>query len=151
MDKKIIVTLVGVLACGSLAAPVAARKPAKPKNRVIELAYTEPALGAAGVGVCLQGTSCLFYGPPAAGETSFSVEIEDDLGQPVPATVIQDTNGDGSFLATDDLSVGICGETEEPVEIEAGKAVSVWVWRAGVTPPCPGSATSGVDTATFSK
>ncbi len=118
---------------------------------MIELAYSEPALGTAGLGVCFQGTSCLFYGPPAAGETSFSVEIEDDLGHPVPATVIQDTNGDGSYLATDDLSVGICGKTEEPVDIEAGKAVSVWVWRAGATPPCPGTATSGIATATFSR
>ncbi len=151
MDKKIVVVLVTALTCGSLAAPVAARKAPKPKNRVIELAYTEPAHGAAGLGVCFQGTSCLFYGPPAPGETSFSVQIEDDLGQPVPATVIQDTNEDGSYLATDDLSVGICGETEEPIEVEAGKAVSVWVWRAGATPPCPGTATSGTAKATFSK
>jgi len=76
--------------------------------------------------------------------------IEDDLGQPVPASVIQDTNGDGSFLVTDDLTVGICGATDEPVEIEPGKAVSVWVWRAGVNPPCPGTASSGTATATFS-
>ena len=150
MRKAIIVGLVGALACAAAAVPAGAAKRAKPKKRSIELPYTEPAVGAAGVGVCLQGSSCLFYGAPATGEKHFAVVIEDDLGQPVPASVIQDTNEDGNFLVTDDLTVGICGATDEPVEIEPGKAVSVWVWRAGVNLPCPGTATSGTATGTFS-
>ena len=150
MRTTIVLGLVATLAFGAAGVPAGAAKRPKPKKRSIELKYTESALGAAGAGVCLQGSSCLFYGPPAAGEKLFEVVIEDDLGRPVPASVIQDTNGDGSFLVTDDLTVGICGATEDPVEIEPGKPVSVWVWRAGVNPPCPGTATSGTATATFS-
>lgn len=150
MRKTIVLGLVATLVVGSAGVPAGAAKRPKPKKRSMELSYTEPALGAAGAGVCLQGSSCLFYGPPAAGEKLFQVVIEDDLGHPVPASVIQDTNGDGNFLVTDDLTVGICGATEDPVEIEPGKAVSVWVWRAGANPPCPGTATSGTATATFS-
>ena len=150
MRKTIVVGLVAALASAAASVPAGAAKRPKPKKRTIELPYTEPAVGAAGAGVCLQGSSCLFYGPPAAGEKHFSVVIEDELGQPVPASVIQDTNGDGSFLVTDDLTVGICGATEEPVEIEPDKAVAVWVWRAGANPPCPGTATSGTAAGTFS-
>lgn len=150
MKKTIVLGMVATLAVGLAGVPADAAKRPKPKKRSMELKYTEPAHGAAGAGVCFQGSSCLFYGPPAAGEKLFEVVIEDDLGQPVPASVIQDTNGDGSFLVTDDLTVGICGATEEPVEIEPGKAVSVWVWRAGANPPCPGTASAGTATATFS-
>lgn len=150
MRKTIVAGLAAALACAAASVPADAAKRPKPKKRSIELAYAEPAVGAAGAGVCLQGSSCLFFGPPAAGEKLFEVVIEDDLAQPVPASVIQDTNEDGSFLVTDDLTVGICGATDEPVEIEPGKAVSVWVWRAGANPPCPGTATSGTATATFS-
>ncbi len=149
MRKTTVVGLVAVLACAAGSMPAGAAKRAKPK-RTMEMPYSEAAIGAAGAGVCLQGSSCLFFGPPARGEKRFAVVIEDDLGQPVPASVIQDTNGDGNFLVTDDLTVGICGSTDEPVEIEPGKAVSVWVWRAGANPPCPGTATSGTATATFS-
>ena len=149
MRKTMVVALAVALGCTLAGAPAGAKR-AKPKKRTLELPYTEPAIGAAGAGVCLQGSSCLFFGAPAAGERLFSVAIEDDLGQPVPASVIQDTNGDGNFLVTDDLTVGICGATDEPVEIEPGKAVSVWVWRAGANPPCPGTATAGTATATFS-
>ncbi len=150
MRKTIVVGLVVTVAAGTLSVPAGAAKRTKPKKRSIELPYSEPAVGTAGLGICFQGSSCLFYGPPAAGEKRFSVTIEDDLGQPVPASVIQDTNEDGNFLVTDDLTVDICGATEEPVEIEPGKAVSVWVWRAGANPPCPGTATSGTATGTFS-
>lgn len=148
MRKAIVAGLVVAVACAG-AVHAGAAKRAKPKKRTIEMPYAEPAVGAAGAGVCFQGSSCLFYGPPVAGEKHFSVAIEDDLGQPVPASVIQDTNEDGNFLVSDDLTVGICGVTEKPIEIEPGKAVSVWVWRAGVNPPCPGTASSGTATATF--
>jgi hypothetical protein len=151
MRKTVVAGVVLTLACAAAGGPAGASKTPKPKKRTIALQYAEPALGAAGAGVCLQGSSCLFYGPPAAGERRFAVVIEDDLGMPVPASVIQDTNGDGNFLVTDDLTVGICGATDEPVEIEPGKAVSVWVWRAGASPPCPGTATSGTATATFTR
>ncbi len=151
MRKTIVLGLAAAVAVAAAGSPAGAAKRPKPKKRAIELTYTEPAYGTAGLGVCFQGASCLFYGPPAPGETRFSVVIEDDLGQPVPASVIQDTNEDGSYLVSDDLTVDICGATDEPIEMEPGKAVSVWVWRAGANPPCPGTATSGTATGTFSR
>ena len=128
-----------------------AKKKKRAKPRKMELPYTEPAYGTAGAGVCFQGSSCLFYGPPAPKEKFFSVVVEDDLGTDVYGSVIQDTNEDGNFLVIDDLTVGFCGATEEPIEIEPGKAVSVWVWQGpGIDPPCPGGASSGTATVTFS-
>lgn len=137
------------LLLGALFTPAHAGK--KPRPRKVEMAYSEPAYGTAGVGVCFQGSSCAFFGPPLPKEKFVSVSIEDDLGTDVYASVIQDTNEDGNFLATDDLTVNICGETTEPVEVELAKAVSVWVWQGpGIDPPCASAASSGVVTATFS-
>jgi len=117
----------------------------------MELSYAAPAYGTAGFGLCFQGESCLFYGAPAERERYFSVEIADDLGREVYASVIQDTSGDGSYLRHDDLTVDICGKTEEPIEIEPDAPVSVWVWQgAGVQPPCAGTASSGTVAGTFS-
>jgi hypothetical protein len=150
MRKALVGAIIGALWLGALAAPVQAGK--KPKKRKAEMAYSEPAYGTAGVGVCLQGASCAFFGPPLAQERFVSVSIEDDLGTDVFASVIQDTNEDGNFLAADDLTVNFCGETAEPVELEPGKAVSVWVWQGpGADPPCAGPASAGMVTAIFSR
>ena len=143
----VVTLIIGLVA--ALATPTLARK--KPAKRKYELTYTEPAVGTAGAGVCTQGSSCLFFGAPAGREKYFAVEVVDDLGTAVYASVIQDTNEDGNFLVADDLTVGICGATEEPIEIEPGKAISVWVWEGpGADPPCPGGASSGTATAFFS-
>ncbi len=145
------VALLGlILLSVALALPASAAK-RKPKPRVMELSYSAPAYGTAGFGLCFQGESCLFYGAPGNGERYFSVEIADDLGREVYASVIQDTSGDGSYLRHDDLTVDICGKTEEPIEIEPGAPVSVWVWQGpGAQPPCAGTASSGTAEATFS-
>ena len=142
------VALISVLVVSS-GVPTHAKK--KPAKRKYELSYTEPAVGTAGAGVCTQGSSCLFFGAPLAKEKYFAVSVVDDLGTDVYATVIQDTNEDGNFLVADDLTVGICGATTEPIEIEPAKAVSVWVWEGpGADPPCPGGASAGTATAFFS-
>lgn len=149
MRKALTGAIAGALLLGALAAPVQAGK--KPKQRKAEMPYSEPAHGTAGIGVCFQGASCAFFGPPMAKEKFVSVSIEDGLGTDVYASVIQDTNEDGNFLATDDLTVNFCGAMSEPVELEPGKAVSVWVWQGpGANPPCVGAASSGTVTATFS-
>lgn len=151
MHRNVIaVVLVGAMLLSAGGPGSAAGK--KSRSRTMKLGYTNHAYGTAGIGVCFQGESCLFFGPPQAKEKYFSVEIEDDLGRDVYASVIQDTNGDGSYLATDDLTVGICGATTEPIEIEPNKPVSVWVWQGpGVDPPCAGTASAGSATATFSR
>lgn len=152
MHRNLIaVVLVGVMLVAAGAPGSAARKKG-PKARTMKLGYTNHAYGTAGVGVCFQGESCLFFGPPQGKERYFAVDIEDDLGGDVYASVIQDTNGDGSYLATDDLTVGICGATTEAIEIEPDKPVSVWVWQGpGADPACAGTASAGTATATFSK
>ncbi|HJR45019.1 MAG TPA: hypothetical protein VJ927_05390, partial [Actinomycetota bacterium] len=138
-----------VIMVAGIASTGAAKK--APKPRVMKLPYTAPAYGTHGAGVCFQGESCLFFGEPQGKERFFGVEIEDDLGREVYASVIQDTNEDGNFLVADDLTVGICGKTTESVELEPGKAVSVWVWQGpGIDPPCAGTASAGEATATFS-
>lgn len=139
--------LVGVL--GTSEADAQKRKKKPRRERTIEMPYSEPALGTAGIGVCFQGSSCVFM-EPARGERFVSVEITDDLGLPVYASIIQDTSGDGNYLATDDDTTHICGSTTEPLEIEPS-TVTVWVWQGpGAVPPCPGLASSGVVKATFS-
>ncbi len=147
--RKVLSILLGLgLLVGVIGASGAEAKKPK-KKRTVETPYTEPAVGALGMGVCFQGTSCVFV-EPMPGERYVSVEIVDDLGLPVSASVIQDTSGDGNYLATDDETVHICGETTEPLKIEPG-TVTVWVWRGpGLVPPCPGLASAGVVKTTFS-
>ena len=148
MRRVLTIVLGACLLAGALAVPGAEAKKPK-KKRTIETPYTEPAIGAAGVGVCLQGQSCVFV-EPGPGEKYVSIEIEDDLGLPVSASVIQDTSGDGNYLAVDDETTHICGATEEPLKIEPG-TVTVWVWRTpGQAQPCPGIASAGVVKTTFS-
>ena len=148
MRKTFVALSVASMLIGSLALPAEAGKKAKPRKLQIE--YVEPAYGTHGVGVCFEGSSCAFFGDPLGKERFVSVTVEDDLGTDVYATLIQDTNEDGNYLATDDLTVGFCGSTAEPVEIEPGKGVSVWVWQGpGANPPCAGGASSGTITTTF--
>ena len=148
MRKTIVALAVTSMVLGALSMPAQAGKKTSPRKLKIE--YTEPAHGTHGVGVCLQGSSCAFFGDPMLKERFVSVAVEDDLGTDVYASVMQDTNEDGNFLASDDLTVGFCGSTAEPVEIEPNKAVSVWVWQGpGANPPCAGGASSGTITATF--
>lgn len=130
---------------------------AAPRSSVrrVSVPYSEPAYGSAGVGVCLEGASCAFFGPPRRGETHLAVGIQDSLGLPfVYASIIQDTNGDGNFLAVDDYTVHICGKTLDPIKLQRGKPVSIWVWQgpgvaSGLSPVCPGVATSGTIEAYF--
>ncbi len=150
MKRSIVAVALVSLVVASFAAPAQAGKKAKPRK--VELTYSEPAYGTAGLGVCFQGASCAFFGDPLKGERRVSIEVTDELGTDVYASLIQDTNEDGNYLATDDLTVHFCGATEEPVAIEADKAVSVWVWQGpGANPPCPGGASSGTITATFTR
>lgn len=152
LRRVMVVGVMLALVAGALQAPAAGgkKKQRKARPRSIELPYSEPAIGTAGLGVCFQGSSCVFFSL-LPKERYVSVEIEDDLGQAVYASIIQDTNGDGAYLRTDDLTVDICGATTEPVEVEPKKAMSVWVWQGpGVTAPCVGAASSGTVTATLS-
>ncbi len=145
-----IILLALVLIGGTLGGSPAGAGSKKKRTRKVETAYTEPAVGTAGMGVCFPGSSCVFL-EPLPGEKHVRVEVVDKLGLPVYASVIQDTNGDGSYLASDDRTVHICGKTAEPIAIKPG-TVTVWVWQGpGANPPCAGFASSGVVRTTFSR
>ncbi len=145
MGRRTALIVALVLVVGALGGPAAGRA-RKAKPRKLQLTYSEPAFGTAGFGLCFQGSSCLFF-DLLPKEKFVSVALEDDSGLPVYASVIQDTNEDGSYLRHDDLTVDICGESEGPIEVEPGKPTSVWVWQGpGVAPPCAGVASSGTAT-----
>lgn len=83
--------------------------------------------------------------PTGLGENFVSVEIEDATGMPVSAAVGQDPEGDGTVTTTD-----FCTSTEEPLPIEPGLEVVVFVFVGPCTaPPGPAFATQGTVTATF--
>lgn len=146
--KKRFGLLAAVMLAGVIALPAAHAE--EKVVRTEEVQYYDPAVGTAGVGVCFQGDSCVFV-DPLPGELYASIEIVDQLGLPVYASVMQDTSGDGSWLVTDDFTVHICGATTQPIRIVAGKTVSVWVWEGpGVDPPCAGAASSGTVKVTLS-
>ncbi len=83
--------------------------------------------------------------PTTLTDNFVSIEIEDTTGQPVSAAAGQDTEGDGTVTTTD-----FCTSTEEPLPIEPGLEVVVFVFVGPCTsPPGPAFATQGTVTATF--
>ena len=84
--------------------------------------------------------------PTAMGENFVSVEIEDMTGMPVSAAVGQDPEGDGTVTTTD-----FCTSTEEPLPIDPGLEVVVFVFVGPCTsPPGPAFATQGTVHVTLS-
>lgn len=83
MRKSLGIALALALVAASFVAPAAqAKKKKKPRPRVVETTYTEPAIGTAGMGVCFQGSSCVFV-EPLSKERFVDVEITDESGLPV--------------------------------------------------------------------
>jgi hypothetical protein len=85
--------------------------------------------------------------PTGSGERYVSIEIEDTTGMDVSAAVGQDPEGDGTVTTTP-----FCTSTAEPVPIDPGLEVTVFVFVGPCTDPAgPALATQGTVTATFSK
>ena len=142
MKRSVIVLLVLGLLAGGVAGEAGAKKK---KARVAEDTYVAPAYlqwnptGDANIG----GVSF----PTSADENFISIEITDTLGTPVSAAAGQDPEGDGTVATTP-----FCGSTAEPLPIEGGLPVTVFVFVGPCTdPPSPGFATQGTVTATFTK
>lgn len=145
MRKIITVVLSAALVLGAFGAPAAeAGKKKKAKPRKASATYDNPSIGSSdlgglGIGIPSFGT--------AANESLMTVKITDETGLPVPASVSWDTDGDG----ISDTGFEVCGETEEPMPIEGGHTINVFLW---VLPSstCPvGTATSGTVDVTFRK
>ncbi|MGH2735819.1 MAG: hypothetical protein ACRDKZ_09585 [Actinomycetota bacterium] len=142
--------LVAVLALGLFAAAVEAKpRKKKPKGieRTQEWEYQAPAFGS-GTGVCLRPTNSCADFVPVKGEKFMTVEITDATGVPVYFSVAQDTDPD-AVGSEKDLGE-FCGKTEKPIKrFATGAQITVFPWSVGSS-DCPGIATQGVVTATFS-
>lgn len=145
MKRAIAVALALGLLGGALVAPAEAGKKRKPKRveRRAEASYT----GA--FNVLYFSTGGENFGgvafPTGGSEKYLSLEIKDASGLPSFATVGQDLDGD-DFA---DTSHEVCGKTEEPIKIEAGYDVTVFLKQG----PCGGSpalVTQGTVSAIFS-
>jgi hypothetical protein len=85
--------------------------------------------------------------PTGSGERFVSIEIADTAGMDVSAAVGQDPEGDGTVTTTP-----FCTSTPEPVPIDPGLEVTVFIFVGPCTDPAgPAFATQGTVTATFSK
>lgn len=148
MRKIITVLMTAAFVVGAFGAPAADAGKKKAKPRKASATYDLPAIGAAGLGVCSPGTiGCVGFGT-AANERNVEVMIEDSAGTPVYASVTQDLNGDNQA----DTSTDICGASDGPIAIEPGLEVTVFIWEGpGISPVCPGFASSGVINMTFTK
>ena len=148
MKRLVVLIAVLGLIVGSVATADAAKKKKKAKPRVAEGTYANPAIGIPGVvGSAAAGGAVEF--PILPTESFVSVEITDDGGQPVIATMSQDTD---PSTPTWEIFATICGKTDGAVEIAPGVAlrVSVYTIPGPDHPTCTGPATSGTIKATFS-
>ena len=147
--RKVIAVMIGVtLLGGLLTAPVDAKKKPKKVVRTYKEPYEASSIGSAdATGTCVDSNGCVFLavGPK---ETFLSIEIVDDTGLPVAATVGQDQNPGDNFV---DRVADICGKTEEPLAIQPGLQVTVWIWALpSARLQCFGAGTTGQFTAKLS-
>ena len=148
-----VVLMLGLIASMALAAPAQAQKKKKivKLERVVEYDYQAPSPGVSGVvGACLtvigiDGTACQDT-PTGAGEVFVNVKVEDASGQPTNFDLAQDSDAANPGL---EIFASGCGETDGAIPIEEALALRVSVTAVG-GPDCPGVATTGHVTITFS-
>lgn len=136
----VLIFIVGLLMASVVSAE--AKKPRK-ATRKAEAAYIAPAYFYwAPTGDNIGGVNL----PTTAAEKYVSIEIKDQTGLPVSASVGQDPEADGTVETTP-----FCTKTEKPVPIQPGLPVTVFVFVGPcTTPPGPAFATQGTVHATFS-
>ena len=153
MKRSLVLMMIIGMIFGSIATAEAGKKARKPKKveRKVELDYQTPSPGISGVvGACMavlgvDGTACIDV--PIGGDEAFvSVSVTDSTGQPTNFDLAQDSNADNPGL---EILASGCGETTEPIAVTPGLAVRVSVTAIG-GPDCPGVATTGSISATFS-
>lgn len=153
MKRIAVFLMIFCLIVGTVAVAEAAKKKKKKPKRVertVEGSYDAPPLVIAGT--CAQsgaiGCVAIATGP---GETFIkAANVTDAHGQPVVVSVSANTDGE----IGDDVSFGaFCGELTEPIQIEAGVELHLWVGvvEEAVTQACaPGVATTGTVSVTLS-
>lgn len=148
MRRTIAVVVGFTVLAGLMAAPVDAKK----KPRKIVRTYSEPyeasSIGSAdATGTCVDANGCVFLGV-GPNESFLSVKIVDDTGLPVAATIGQDSDTSDGFVTR---VADICGQTEEPLAIQPGIQVQVWIWALpSARLRCFGAGTTGKFTAKLS-
>lgn len=148
--KKVVVLLAALaLMVASLGGVADAKKKKKKKKppqrieRVVEFEYVCPCPGFIQLGSLTGGDPNLGGGPVAVGaEELYLTGVAEDLsGTAITVDINQDTNGDGF----NDAVGSFCGETEEPIPINPGLEMRIFV---GDPATCPGSIALG-GTITF--
>lgn len=149
MKRAIIVALVLGLVAGALAAPATAGKKKKKKKqakveRTVTGSYELPALVVAGFCGQQDAIGCVTFTAVKPEKWIKELNITDQHGLPVWASVQQDTDGDN---ISDTTVATVCGELEEPVEFDPSYEIIVWI----MTPPrgACGQGTSGEVEVTF--
>jgi hypothetical protein len=152
--RRAVVTLGAVaLACSVLWAQGAE---AKSSSRTNTVTYSSPAVGLLGspaTGACSgeDGLGCVEFNVTKA-EHHVSLKITDQSGQPVYATYSQDkTDAGGYGPIVGSMDGGFCGKTKKPVSIKPNQRLTVFLYEGPGPDGCPGVATSGTVTATFTK
>lgn len=117
-------------------------------ERVVQESYESPMPGVPGV---LRVGVCGGFGLPATGcidlhqkphERYLNLELKDSSGQTAYAEVYGSRN--------ENLIATVCGATQEPISIDRAMEIRVFVFATGASALCPGAATEGTLTATFS-
>jgi hypothetical protein len=148
MKKLIVTSVVAALVAGAMVVPAEAGKK-KPKPRVAEASYENPAIGIPGV-VGSPAAGGAYEFPTLTTENTVSVEITDDAGGAVTFTMSQDSDPNNTGY---EIMGTWCGATEEPVVISPGLPlrVSIYTMPGPDQPSCTGPATSGAIKATFTR
>lgn len=145
MKKLFAVMLAAGLVAGAMVGPAEAGKKKKPKKvtREVVFEYVCPCVGLYQFGSAT-GTN-LGGGVFAVGAESYLTGVTDDTtGQAVHVSIQQDTDGDGFNNPVAEF----CGETSEPLPINPGLEIRVFVGQP--TQDCPGPAAGGNITFTLS-
>ena len=151
--RTLIVLIAALLTVFLAWSPADAKKKKKKKVQRVERTEEADYVGATGFrGV--QDSPCVEAGIGCAkftiqdGEKFVAIELVDAAGEPVWASVYINGYSDGT-----DYHEHVCGSSEDPFKLAPGLTELVVVTTqttGGATNPCPGAATSGTVTATFS-
>ena len=143
--------MVSVVVAGLGGSPVQAKK--KGVRRVEVRHYDGPMIGTASTYyTCMYEYGCVDFST-YGGERSVTFNIKDAAGLPVYAQVGQWVVAAPNNYIDDEDMVSFCGKTTRPFRIDPKKGdLTVFIWEAGgPVPACPGVATAGDVTATFTK
>ncbi len=136
MKRAWTILLVLGLLGAAMAVPAEAKKKAKKATvRVVEGAYSQPAIGVGGIGGGCPAGACPTFATTTT-ETYALIFIEDDVSPSGYVSFDYDTDGDG--FQNPGSGPTVCGSTPAPVAVEPATAYTAWPWAVGAG--CQGSA-----------